>query len=533
MTPAMRPLLLLPLVLPVLAQEPSAPGRSPEEAPERIPGTVDRASDKDEAKVIVEVSDTAVPAPKDLLRSVARISTTQQSWNQRQPWEKGSPGKRRSLGVIVAGEKVVTTAEMAVDATYIELESPDGKRLAPAKVVAVDYEANLALLGLQSADDAAFFAGTKPLQIAARPKPGDKLDILQVEENGTPLITSGGIQSIDVVSNFLPGQFFLTYEVKASMQSAANSFSLPVLRNGKLAGILTSYDSKDQLSDVTATDIIARFVREGSDGQYDGFPALGIATSRTEDANFRAWLKLPEDGGGLYVSTVRPGSAAEKAGLKKGDVIDSIDGHPIDRLGYFDDSHYGRLYWSHLVRGAKSSGDKVSMDVIREGQKTKLEAVLDRRDEKDQLVPAYTFGKGPSYLVKGGLVFQELTRPFLETYGEEWMARAPLNLLDVYENPQKYESRGRRIVVLAGVIATPATVGYESLRDLIVTKVNGKEIKDIKSLIAAFDGGNGDGLHEIEFDEEKFTVNLDEADSKRVDAELQRRGLSPLSRAED
>ena len=229
--------------------------------------------------MIVEVSDTAVPAPKDLLRSVARISTTQQSWNQRQPWEKTSPGRRRSLGVIVAGEKVLTTAEMAADATYIELESPDGKRLAPAKVIAVDYEANLALLGLQSEGDAKFFAGTKPLQIAARPKPGDKLEILQVEENGTPLVTTGGIQSIDVVSNFLPGQFFLTYEVKASMQSAANSFSLPVLRGGKLAGILTSYDSKDQLSDVTATDIISRFVREAADGEYDGFPALGIATS--------------------------------------------------------------------------------------------------------------------------------------------------------------------------------------------------------------------------------------------------------------
>ena len=119
------------------------------------------------------------------------------------------------------------------------------------------------------------------------------------------------------------------------------------------------------------------------------------------------------------------------------------------------------------------------MNVFREGQSQKLEVVLDRRDEKDQLVPAYTFGKGPAYLVKGGLLFQELTRPYLETYGENWQSQAPLALLDVYENPQKYESRGRRIVVLAGVIPTPATVGYETLRDIIVTKVNGKDIKDM------------------------------------------------------
>ncbi|WP_367872406.1 PDZ domain-containing protein [Luteolibacter sp. Populi] len=512
----MRPFLFLPLILAAAGQDEPAPEKPAEK----------------EAKVIVEVSDNAVPAPKELLKSVARISTTQQSWNQRQPWEKTSPGKRRSLGVIVAGDKVLTTAEMAVDATYIELESPDGKRIASARVVAVDYEANLALLGPESEADQKFFAGTKPLQIAARPKPGDKLEILQVEENGSPLVTTGGIQSIDVVSNFLPGQFFLTYEVKASMQSAANSFSLPVLRGNKLAGILTSYDNKDQLSDVTATDIIERFVREASDGDYAGFPSLGISTSRTEDTNFRAWLKLPEDGGGIYVSNVRAGSAAEKAGIKKADVITVIDGQPIDRLGYFDDDHYGRLYWSHLVRGAKSSGDKVSMELIREGQPLKVEAVLDRRDEKDQLVPAYTFGKGPAYLVKGGLVFQELTRPYLETYGENWQSQAPLAFLDVYENPQKYESRGRRIVVLAGVIPTPATVGYEALRDIIVTKVNGKEIKDMKSLIEAFHEANGEGMHSIELEDEKFTLSLDELESGKVDEQFIKRGLSPLSRAE-
>ncbi|WP_035603154.1 PDZ domain-containing protein [Haloferula sp. BvORR071] len=529
----MRPLLFLPLILAATAQEERAPRAS---TPERA--TTERTTpegtkpEKEEAKVIVEVSDNAVPAPKELLKSVARITTTQQAWNQRQPWEKLSPTKRRSLGVIVDGNKVLTTAEMAVDATYIELESPDGKRIAPAKVVAVDYEANVALLGLQDEANDKFFAGAKPLQIAQRPKPGDKLDILQVEENGSPLVTTGGIQSIDVVSNFLPGQFFLTYEVKASMQSAANSFSLPVLSGNKLAGILTSYDAKDQISDVTATDIIERFVREAADGDYAGFPSLGISISRTEDTNFRAWLKLPEDGGGIYLSSVRAGSAAEKAGLKKGDVIDSIDGHDIDRLGYFDDEHYGRLYWSHLVRGAKSSGDKVTMNVIRDGQPQKLEVVLDRRDEKDQLVPAYTFGKGPAYLVKGGLLFQELTRPYLETYGENWQAQAPLGLLDVYENPQKYESRGRRIVVLTGVIPTPATVGYETLRDIIVTKVNGKDIKDMKSLIEAFRAPNGDGMHRIELDDEKFSLSLDENTSDMVDEQFVKRGLSPLSRAE-
>ncbi|MCW1885845.1 PDZ domain-containing protein [Luteolibacter flavescens] len=520
----MRPHLLLPLLLLAACDRSGTAIGTASAAPE-VPATATPPAPTPGPVPVVN--------PESILPSVVRINTTQQSWSQAEPWQKNSPGKRRSLGALVGEGLVLTTAEMAADATLIEFESPDGKRIATAKVVAVDYEANLALLGLASQDDAKFFNGTKALEIAATPKPGDTLDILQVEENGTPLITSGGIQSIDVVSNFLPGQFFLTYEVKASMQSAASSFSLPVLREGKLAGILTSYDSKDQLSDVTATDIVARFVKEGADGDYAGFPSLGISISRTEDPNFRLYLKLAEDGGGLYVSTVRPGGAADKAGLKKGDVILSIDGNEIDRLGYFDDAHYGRLYWSHLVRGAKASGDKVDLSIIRDGQPMQLSAVLDRRDEVSQLVPAYAFGTAPSFLVKGGLVFQELTRPLLESFGSEWQTRAPLNLLDVVENPEKYESRGRRIVFLSNVIPTPATVGYEPLQSMIVTKVNGQDIKDMKTLIEAFKAPAADGLHAIEFDEEKIRVYLDESASDAVDQQLLQRGLPRLSRAED
>lgn len=479
---------------------------------------------------------TAAPAgawtAQDGLASVVRINSTQQGWSAGQPWDKEQPSSRRSLGAIVGTGQVLTTAEMVAESTYLELESPDGKHLAPAKVIAVDYEANLALLGLDDPADK-FFEGTRALEVASPPAIGDTLDIMQVEENGSPLVTSGPFQSVDVTSSFLPGQYFLTYEVKASMQSAASSYSLPVLRGGKLAGLLTSYDSKDQISDVLATDIVQRFIKEATDGTYDGFPSLGIGTSRTEDTNFRKWLKLPEDGGGLYVSSVRTGSSADKSGLKKGDVIVSIDGHEIDRLGYFEDPHYGRLFWSHLVRGAKSSGDRVKLSVVRKGEPLELEAALERRDEKKQLVPAYTFGEAPRYLVKGGLVFQELTRPLLQSFGEEWQSRAPLNLLDVYENPEKYESRGERIVFLAGVLATPATVGYEPLRNLIVTRVNGKEIHDMKSLVEAFAKPGDKGLHAIEFDEEKFTVYLDETLSTTVDEQLLQRGLSRLSRTSD
>jgi hypothetical protein len=134
--------------------------------------------------------------------------------------------------------------------------------------------------------------------------------------------------------------------------------------------------------------------------------------------------------------------------------------------------------------------------------------------------------------VKGGFIFQELSRPVLEAFGEDWTSRAPLNLLDAYENPEKFEGKAKRVIFLSGAIPTPATVGYERLRHLVVKKVNDTEIDSMKTLIASFEKPNADGLHSIEFMEEDFTIYLDENISTAVDSALLQRGLNRLSRAE-
>ncbi len=467
-----------------------------------------------------------VPAP-DLTRSVVRVNTTYQRWNPGQPWEKLDPRQRRSLGAVIGGSKVLTTAEMVADSNFIELETSDGLKLTPATVEAVDYEANLALL---STDDEEFTKDLIPLDLAEIAKPGDGLDIIQIEDNGIPLITHGTIQSVDVVTNFLPGQYFLNYVLKASMQTAASSFSLPALREGKLAGFLTSYSSSDQVSDITATEIIRHFLKDAADGAYAGFPSLGIATASLDDPKFRAWLDLNPTDGGIYVSNVARNGAAEAAGVKVGDVITSIDGHEVDQTGYFKHPVYGRLFWSHLVRGAHPVGTTIPLELVREGEPLTVEVTLSLREPA--LVPMHTFGEEPRFLVKGGMVFQELTRPLLKSFGKDWQETAPLNLLEPFEYPEPFEERMDRVVFLAGVIPTPATIGYESLRHLIVAEVNGQPIRDIQSLAAAFEEVPADGLHSIRFDEEDFPIQLDENVSTVVDGQLLQRGLSRLSRLE-
>ena len=462
-------------------------------------------------------------APED---SLVRINSTIQTFSASQPWEKTPPRSRRGLGALLPGNRILTTAAMAADSIYIELQSADSTKTVPAKVSAIDYEANLALLVPDS--DPGFLKELKAIELAPPAKPGDEINLLQLETNGEPHATNGTIRSMELLSTFVNGRFFLCYTVKASMQTSGNSFTLPAYSGDKLTGILTSYDSKDQISDVISVDIISAFLKDASDGSYEGFPSLGVGVTTTEDPHFRGWLKLPEDKGGLYVTRILPGGSGDKAGLKKGDVILSVSGFPIDRRGYFKHPEYGTLYWPHLVRGGPAMVAQVPIEILRDGQPRKIEVALTKAPLP--LLPTHRHDEAPPFLIKGGLVFQELSKPYLEAFGKDWTTRAPLNLLDVLSNPEDYEEGRRRVVVLTRVVATEATIGYDRLGSQIIKSVNGKPVAGLPELAAALEKTPASGIHIIETDEEPYQVFLDEYLSDQVDSDLLKRGLPMLKR---
>jgi len=179
--------------------------------------------------------------------SVVRVHATNQGYNFVRPWEKLEASRRSGLGPLLDGGHVLVTAELVVDNTYIELELPDTGEKTPARIVGVDYEANLALLEpIDQAKKAEFFARMKPLALDLDVVPGDRLEVWQLEDNGMPASTDGNVIQVGVGRYFVDGSFFLTYVLRGSLQYRTSSFTLPVIENGKLAGLSLSYDSKEQ-----------------------------------------------------------------------------------------------------------------------------------------------------------------------------------------------------------------------------------------------------------------------------------------------
>jgi hypothetical protein len=464
--------------------------------------------------------------------SIVRVNATLQDYSFLRPWEKGAPTPRRGLGAVLEGNRVLVTAEMCVNSTFLELEHPSSGARVAAKIAGIDYEANLAVL--EPADsNSLVFEGLKPLEIEDSVRSGDTLNVWQVEDNGDGVSTDVEVLRVDVGRYFIPGSVFLLYQVKGSLQARVNSFTLPVVKNGKLAGMLLSYSSKEQTAGVLPSPVIKAFLADLDDGDYRGFPNLGIGFAQTLDETFREFTGIQDEEGGIFVRELAKGGSADKAGIKEGDVILSMAGQPIDSRGNYTHPNYGKLSFSHLVRGGATVGDTIKLDIIRDKEPMTVEVELTRKPATDYLIDPYMFDRGPKYFIFGGLIFQELTLPYLESWGEDWTTRAPFKLVHANANPHPLEEEGReKLVFLSNVLKTPSTLGYEAINSVIVTNVNGTFIKNIKNLAAAFTTVPADGLHTIEFDDYPKVIYVEDRASRLINQQLIQYGISQLERLE-
>jgi len=99
---------------------------------------------------------------------------------------------------------------------------------------------------------------------------------------------------------------------------------------------------------------------------FPGTPRLGVSVLPMTD-DLRDYFGV-EHGKGVLVSAVSKGSAAERAGLRAGDVVLSVDGQPVARAGDITRAHRSK------------EGDAprtVQLEIMRERSRQTLSATVE------------------------------------------------------------------------------------------------------------------------------------------------------------
>jgi hypothetical protein len=228
--------------------------------------------------------------------------------------------------------------------------------------------------------------------------------------------------------------------------------------------------------------IITRFLADAVSAPYRGFAAAGFTWRQLVDPYKRAWLKLDRTSGGILVLSTIPGSGASSA-LQPNDVITVWDGFAVDELGFYEDPDYGRLMMPHLIKGRRQPGDRVPVQVVRDGDPVEIDVNLERMLEQDMLIPENTCDEREAYLVEGGLVLRELTGRYLRSFGVKWEHEIDSSIVRLYATRRyRPEKPGQRVVILSQVLPHPINIGYQHFQNLVVTHVNRRPVENMRDV---------------------------------------------------
>ena len=420
----------------------------------------------------------------DTRDSVVKIFTTSNPIDLYRPWQsKGTEGATGS-GCIIDGDMILTNAHVVSDHTFIQVKRNSDPRKYTAKLVAIAHDCDLALLKVE---DKSFFENVKSLEIGDLPNLQDTVNVFGFPVGGEEIsITEGVVSRIEVTHFVHSFRQLLTVQIDAAI-NPGNSGG-PVIQDNKLVGIvMQTIPDADNIGYIIPTPIIRHFLKDLEDGNYDGFPSLGIYFVNTENAALRAKYGIDDKDGGVLVTSILPyHSAYEK--LQEEDIILAIDEVPIGKDGTFEFRKGERLFLSDIV-SQKQVGEPAELTIIRDGREESIKISL---MPLNTLVPLpYLSSMTPPYYIYGGMVFTTLTTElFKEWYYD--MSQYPYSFLYYLISKGLLNEEARKdVVILLNVLPDDINTGYHNFTNLVVKKVNGKKVKSFKEFVLILNAKNG------------------------------------------
>jgi S1-C subfamily serine protease len=446
---------------------------------------------------------------------IVGLTVSAQGWDQDRPWAKGAPQARMALATVVEGPYLLTSAQMVADATLIEAEKLGGSVRVPARVVLVDPEVDLAILGV---DSPKFFDDLKPVPLASSVPTEGAVQSVRWRLRQIEASTSR-VSRVEVQVTSLGGLEHPFLLVTTDLRGGG--WAEPVLAEGRLVGLTVSQD--EQVARVLPVDIISNFLEMARGPKpYPGFANLGLRWQINEDPVLTASLRLPGDPHGVLITGANWGGSSCGI-LRPRDLLLSLDGHEIDASGYYRHPRYGLLRFTTITTDGHRAGETIKAEVWRDGKDQKLDLPLKAAHTPGDLIPDRVPEQQPPYLVAGGLVLRELDGNYLRSWGDDWRRKAPIRLqLRYWLDSKDQEPGSRRIVVLSSVLPHAYNIGYHGLSDVAVLEINGRPVDSIAAAEEAFKHPEGD-FHRIvlEPNGQMAQVILDAKTFEAATAEIQ------------
>ncbi len=331
-------------------------------------------------------------------------------------------------GVIVDARKgyVLTNHHVIEGADQVAVTLNDGRRFV-AKVVGVDPQVDIAVLRIDARGLTAVpFGDSDALRV------GDVVLAIGNPFGLGQTVTSGIVSALGRTGLGIEEyEHFIQTDASINM---GNSGGALVNVRGELVGINTAIVGPNggnigigfAIPTNMAQGVMAQLVKHGEVRRGQ----LGVAAQDLNPDLAQAFGMKPYSG--AAVAQVVPGSPADRAGLRQGDVIVAVDGRPVRSASELRNAV-----------GLLRVGSKVTLEIVRQGRRRTLRAVLAEPEQTDA-------GRASEHLAGAIVGTVEDSHPLAGSV-------RGLQVLDVARNSRAWSAGLRRGDVIISVNRIPVT----------------------------------------------------------------------------
>lgn len=418
-----------------------------------------------------------IRSTSEIKRSLVRISVTEQAANYRLPWTPGNIGSGTGAGFVIGGNRIMTNAHVVSNVRFLSVEKENDPKKYIARVQHIAHDCDLAVLQV---NDEAFFEGTAPLSFGGIPELDSTVSVYGYPIGGERLsVTRGVVSRVDFQTyTHSSVDAHLAIQIDAAI-NPGNSGG-PVLQDGEVVGVaFQGYtgDVAQAVGYMIPTPVVERFLKDIEDGKYDRYMDLSITTFNLLNPAQRKAFGLANDDRGVMVGSVASAGCSADV-LEVGDVLLEIEGHAIGSDAFVElDGE--RVQMSEVVE-RKFKGDEVKLRIKRKDQE--MDAVVKLDQAWPFLLQSNEYDVKPRYVLFGGLLFQPLSREFIEAHQiDDLRLRF---FFDFFISDEIYREHPE-VIVLSAVLPDPINTYVGEYKNGVVDEINGRKMKTLKDVAEA------------------------------------------------